>query len=83
MPTNRAYWILEQFANPMNWFSRCGTGVRRPPGRGTVHGYPCRRGTTFQLGDHEALLWTQGNLPEVAGDKDYYKEGKGFRNRCF
>ena len=47
------------------------------PGRGTVHRYPCRRGTTFQLGDHEALLWTQGNLPEVAGGKDYYKEGKG------
>lgn len=41
------------------------------------HGYPCRRGTTFQLGPHETLLWTQGNLPAVAGGKDYYKEGKG------
>jgi hypothetical protein len=41
------------------------------------HGYPCRRGTTFQLGPHEALLWTQGNLPAVAKGKDYYKEGKG------
>jgi hypothetical protein len=41
------------------------------------HGYPCRRGTTFQLGPHEALLWTQGNLPAVANGKDYYKEGKG------
>lgn len=46
-------------------------GPQRP------NGYPCHRGTTFQLGQHEALLWTQGNLPAVAGGKDYYKEGKG------
>lgn len=42
-----------------------------------AHGYPCHRGTTFQLGSHEALLWTQGNLRAVAKGKDYYKEGKG------
>ena len=47
------------------------------PAPNRVHGYPCQRGTTFQLGSHEALLWTQGNLPEVAGGKDYFKEGKG------
>ncbi|MFH1344586.1 MAG: Piwi domain-containing protein [Pseudomonadota bacterium] len=41
------------------------------------HGYPCHRGTTFQLGSNEALLWTQGNLPAVANGKDYFKEGKG------
>lgn len=41
------------------------------------NGYPCRRGTAFQLGPYETLLWTQGNLPTVAGGKDYYKEGKG------
>lgn len=41
------------------------------------HGYPCHRGTTFQLGRNEALLWTQGNLPAVAKGKDYFKEGKG------
>lgn len=46
-------------------------GPQRP------HGYPCQRGTTFQLGSHEALLWTQGNLPAVSNGKDYYKEGKG------
>lgn len=46
-------------------------GPQRP------HGYPCQRGTTFQLGSNEALLWTQGNLPAVANGKDYYKEGKG------
>jgi hypothetical protein len=39
--------------------------------------YPCRRGTTLQLGPYETLLWTQGNLPDVAGGKDYFKEGKG------
>lgn len=47
------------------------------PGRNQVHGYPCRRGSTFQLGPYEALLWTQGNLPAVAEGKDYFKEGKG------
>jgi hypothetical protein len=41
------------------------------------HGYPCRRGTALQLGDYETLLWTQGNLPEIASGKDYFKEGKG------
>jgi hypothetical protein len=42
-----------------------------------THGYPCPRGTTLTLGPHEALLWTQGNLPEVADGKNFYKEGKG------
>jgi hypothetical protein len=42
------------------------------------HAYPCRRGTMFQLGDYETLLWTQGNLPEVTRDgrTDFFKEGK-------
>lgn len=47
------------------------------PSQGRVDGYPCRRGSTFQLGPQEALLWTQGNLPEVAKGRDYFKEGKG------
>lgn len=47
------------------------SGPQRP------HGYPCQRGTMFQLGQCEALLWTQGNLPAVANGKDYFKEGKG------
>jgi hypothetical protein len=41
------------------------------------HGYPCRRGTALQIGTQDVLLWTQGNLPEIAAAKDYYKEGKG------
>lgn len=40
-------------------------------------GYPCLRGSTFQLGQHTSLLWTQGDLPTVAKGKHYYKEGKG------
>ena len=41
------------------------------------HGYPCHRGSALQLGPYETLLWTQGNLPPVAGGRDYFKEGKG------
>jgi hypothetical protein len=42
------------------------------------HGYPVRRGTSFQLGPYETLLWTQGNLPEMTENgRDYFKEGKG------
>lgn len=41
------------------------------------HGYPVHRGTALQLGAYETLLWTQGNLPVVANDRDYFKEGKG------
>ncbi len=41
-------------------------------------GYPCRRGSIFQLGAQEMLLWSQGNLPAVTTQgQDYYKEGKG------
>lgn len=47
------------------------------PDHGKVHDYPCRRGSTFQLGPQEALLWTQGNLPQIAKGRDYFKEGKG------
>ena len=56
---------------------RCGWRGVLIPEKDAVHGYPCHRGTTFQLGENDALLWTQGNLPEVASGRDYYKEGKG------
>lgn len=42
-----------------------------------ANGYPCHRGSSFQLDGQTALLWTQGNLPTVANGKDYFKEGKG------
>lgn len=41
------------------------------------NGYPCLRGSTFQLSQHTSLLWTQGDLPAVANGKNYFKEGKG------
>jgi hypothetical protein len=53
------------------------TAPKRP------HGYPCRRGSTLQLGPNELLLWTQGNLPAIAGGKDYFKEGKGIPEPLF
>ncbi|MFZ5617846.1 MAG: argonaute/piwi family protein [Pseudomonadota bacterium] len=39
--------------------------------------YPILRGTMLPVGPYEALLWTQGDLPEVADGAHYYKEGKG------
>jgi hypothetical protein len=39
--------------------------------------YPCYRGMYLQLGTREILLWTQGNVPEAVGGKNFYKEGKG------
>lgn len=51
-----------------------GTYIARPK---QANGYPCLRGSNFQLGPHTSLLWTQGDLPAVANGKSYYKEGKG------
>jgi hypothetical protein len=39
--------------------------------------YPCDRGSLLQLSGREFLLWTQGNAPEAAGGKNFFKEGKG------
>lgn len=40
--------------------------------------HPPHRGQVMPIGEHEALLWTQGNIPEMAGNRRYfYKEGKG------
>lgn len=39
--------------------------------------YPCERGSLLQLSGREFLLWTQGNAPEAAEGKNFFKEGKG------
>src|SRR5258706_1880604 len=39
--------------------------------------YPCDRGSLLQLSGREFLLWTQGNAPEAAAGKNFFKEGKG------
>jgi hypothetical protein len=39
-------------------------------------GYAVRRGSYLMLGGAEALLWTQGNVPQASG-KDFFKEMKG------
>ncbi len=39
--------------------------------------YPCERGSALQLDGVEVLLWTQGNAPDAAGGKNFFKEGKG------
>ena len=43
--------------------------------KGTPGSYPCRRGSYMQLDGRNVLLWTQGNVP-MAGQKDFFKEGK-------
>jgi len=43
-----------------------------------VAGYPVERGSLMPIGAHEALLWSRGDLPEVAlRGAHYFKEGKG------
>ncbi len=44
-------------------------------GRVQVDNYPVDRGSYFQIGREEVLLWTQGNV-RLEG-KNFYKEGKG------
>lgn len=39
-------------------------------------GYACRRGSYLVVSGTEALLWTQGNVPQESG-KDFFKEMKG------
>lgn len=44
---------------------------------GVASAYPCNRGSYVQLGEREALVWTQGNVPGIGGGGNFYKEGKG------
>jgi hypothetical protein len=44
---------------------------------GIPSAYPCNRGAYMQLGPREALVWTQGNVPDLVPGKSFYKEGKG------
>lgn len=39
--------------------------------------YPCHRGQVLPIGENEALLWTQGNIPTIISKGAYFKEGKG------
>lgn len=50
---------------------------RGQDGKGVPAAYPVRRGSLLVLDDYTALLWTQGNAPEAAGGRGYYKEGVG------
>ncbi len=44
---------------------------------GIPSAYPCNRGSYLQLGEREALLWSQGAVPAAGGQGNFYKEGKG------
>ncbi|HET7308193.1 MAG TPA: hypothetical protein VFK24_10350 [Gammaproteobacteria bacterium] len=39
--------------------------------------YPCDRGSVLQLSGRDFLLWTQGDAPDAATGKSFFKEGKG------
>lgn len=39
--------------------------------------YPVVRSTVQVLDGYRALVWTQGSLPSIGGNADFYKEGKG------
>jgi len=41
-----------------------------------ANNYPSPRGQVLPIGEHEALMWTQGLIPSI-GTSGYYKEGKG------
>lgn len=43
-------------------------------GKKSADPYPLSRGTYFQIGPQEVLLWTQGNV--ILNNKNFYKEGK-------
>ncbi|WP_324760588.1 argonaute/piwi family protein [Sphingobacterium thalpophilum] len=43
-------------------------------GKRFADNYPLTRGSYFQIGAQEVLLWTQGNT--ILGGKNYFKEGK-------
>lgn len=45
--------------------------------KGDPANFPCRRGSFVSLTGRDALLWTQGNVPEAARGRDFFKEGKG------
>lgn len=45
--------------------------------RGKAASYPVARGSYLPLSGRDVLLWTQGDAPEIAPGKSYYKEGKG------
>lgn len=41
------------------------------------HSYPSHRGQVLPIGEHEALVWTQGFIQSLNQGKGWYKEGKG------
>lgn len=45
--------------------------------KGKADGYPSHRGQVLPIGDHSALLWTQGDIPTMNPGRPYFKEGKG------
>lgn len=52
-----------------------------PPRAGQTQGspgmYPLLRGSYLPIARYETLIWTQGDVPEVAQGDHFYKEGKG------
>jgi hypothetical protein len=73
---NKSGLELLQIQRDVAWRAVQINPPRTRGGKGVPGLYPCRRGSFLQLGGRDVLLWTQGNVP-MAGEKDFYKEGKG------
>lgn len=74
-----AFWRGGHLDAPVQAAPRPARAPRRPEPKSKA-GYACQRGSCLMLGGHEALLWTQGNVPQqqmTGGVRDYFKEGKG------
>ena len=69
--SNVANVELVQIQESHGWQGVLFKGKRNPDG------YPCHRGQVLPIGDNEALLWTQGNIPTLVSGNSYFKEGKG------
>ncbi|NQX52266.1 hypothetical protein HQN86_01435 [Pedobacter panaciterrae] len=70
IPSNINLELL-QIVQDTNW-----KGIKyvERSGRRMADYYPLNRGSYVQIGRHEVLLWTQGNV--VLNTKNYFKEGK-------
>lgn len=70
IPSNIKLELL-QIVEQSNWK---GISYNKYNGNTVPANYPINRGSYVQIGQHEVLLWTQGNV--TLGGNNFFKEGK-------